>query len=190
LNKLDLIIPEKQAELRALQADLTDALTGIDSPDFRRAAMIQPLVNDVQAEIVRLQKLREVAEPPQDFSAYLSRLLTDDDVTKMELWVTIKNHGNEVTVRLLEIRKWKTGYQVTCALRFPAPLQNYLYALHTNKELEHIGWTAGRGGKTFRLKAQVKNLDQFDAFTQKMAVTMLEALGSLWRRGQQIFRYR
>jgi len=34
LNKLDLIIRDRQAELLALQADLSDALTGIDSPQI------------------------------------------------------------------------------------------------------------------------------------------------------------
>jgi len=190
MNKIDLIIRDRQAELLALQADLSDALTGIDSPDYRRAARIQPLIYGVQDEIKRLEKLRQVISPSHDFSTHLSRLLTDDSITTLELWVGIKNYWNDVTVRILEIGKGKSGYRVTCTLRLAVPLQTHLYAPHTTQELQHIGWTASRGGKTFWLKMQVKNPEQFDAFAQRMAVTLLEALGSLWTHGQQFFRYR
>jgi hypothetical protein len=36
LNKLELVIREKQAELHGLQAELNEALTGIESPDYER----------------------------------------------------------------------------------------------------------------------------------------------------------
>src|ERR1700683_864899 len=54
LDKLELIIREKQAELRSLQAELNDALTGIESPDYERASRLQPLIYGVEVEIKRL----------------------------------------------------------------------------------------------------------------------------------------
>ena len=51
VEKLDLIIHDKQAELRALEAELTEALTGIESPDYEWAARIHPLIYAVQFEI-------------------------------------------------------------------------------------------------------------------------------------------
>jgi len=76
LDKLTLLIRDKQAELQALQAELTEALTGIESPDYEWAARIQPLICGLEAEIDRLYQFREVPDPPQDFAAILSRLLT------------------------------------------------------------------------------------------------------------------
>jgi len=190
LDKLTLLIRDKQAELQALQAELTEALTGIESPDYEWAARIQPLIYGLEAEIDRLYQFREVADPPQNFATVLSRLLTDDTVTTLELWVTIKDYWNDVTVRLLEIRKAKSGYRITCTLRLSEPAQMHLHHDYTTAKLRHLGWTAAKGGKTCWFKAQVKSPDQFDRFNQRMAVTMLEVLRPLWGHGQQYFRYR
>jgi hypothetical protein len=57
VEKLDLIIRDKQAELLALHAELTEALTGLESPDYGWAARIQPLIYAVQFEIDRLEEL-------------------------------------------------------------------------------------------------------------------------------------
>ena len=190
MDKLNLIIADRRAELQALQAELTEALTGIESPDYEWAARVQPLIYGVRAEIKRLEKLCLVAQPSLDFSSHLSRLLTDDTVTMLELWVGIKDHWNDVTVRLLEIRKWKAGYHVTCTLWLTKPLETHLFVEYTAADLQHLGWTAGRGGKTFWFKARIKNPDQFDSFNQRMAVTMLEALASLWAHGHQYYRFK
>lgn len=190
MNKLELLIEEKQAEWRVLNEQLDDALTGIESPDYERAGRIQPLIYAVRTEIERLLKLREVTDTVEDFSTRLSRLLTDDGVTCLEVWTQIKDYWNDVTVRLLEIRKAKAGYAVSCTLRLTEPLQMHLHADYTAEQLQHLGWTAGRGGKSFWYKAKIKNPDQFDIFHRHIAVTVLEALGSLWGHGQQYFRFR
>lgn len=189
LDKLDLLLREKQAELQTLLGEMTEALTGIESPDYEWAARVQPLIYGVRAEIERLEKLRRVYQPADDFSTHLSRLLTDNTVTTLELWTHIKDHWNDVAVRLLEIKKLRSGYVVSCTLRITAPIEGRLYGDRTTEELQHLGWTAGRGGKTFWYKARVKNPDQFDAFCQRLAVTMLEALPGLWRHGRQYFRF-
>lgn len=190
MDKVDLIINDRQTKLRALQAELTDALTGIESPDYEWAARIQPLIYGVQAEIKRLERLRLTAQPSKDFCAHISRLLTDNTVTTLELWVGIRDHWNDVTVCLLEIRKWKSGYFVTCTLRLAEPLRGHLYGEYTTAELQHLGWTAGRGGRKFWFKTRIKSPDQFDSFNQRIAVTMLEALASLWAHGQQYYRFK
>ena len=191
MDNLDLIIRDRQTELNELQGELTDALTGIDSPDYTRAARIERLIYRVEAEIRRLEKLRRVANPSKDFSAYFSQLLTDDTVTMLELWVGVKDYWrHDVTVRLLVIQKWKSGHTVTCTLRLSEPLPEHVNSEHTASELQRLGWTRGRGGRTFRFKARIKNPYQFDVFSQRMAVTMLEALGNLWAQRQQYFRFK
>jgi hypothetical protein len=117
LDKLDLIIQEKQAELRSLQAELGAALTGIESPDYEVAARIQPLIHAVQFEIDRLEKLRGVSTPPIDFPAHLSRLLTDESIKTLELWTQIKDHWHDTTFPLLTIRKLKSRYHLSCTIR-------------------------------------------------------------------------
>lgn len=190
MNKLELLIEDKQAELQALNEQLDDALTGIESPDYERAARIQPLIYAVRAEIERLLKLREVPNTAEDFSTQLSRLLTDGTVTYLEVWSQIKDHWSDMTVRLLEISKAKAGYAVSCTLRLTEPLQMHLHAEYTAELLQHLGWTAGRGGKTFWYRAKIKKPDQFDAFNRHMAVTVFEGFGSLWGHGRQYFRFR
>ena len=83
VEKLDLIIHDKQAELRALEAELAEALTGIESPDYEWAARIHPLIYAVQFEIDRLEELRLVPDPQAGFAARLSRLLTDNALTAL-----------------------------------------------------------------------------------------------------------
>ena len=106
MDKPDGIIRERQLELQGLQVELSDALTGIESPDYERAARIQPIIFSLEAEIKRLEKLRQVMSPPQSSQFYLSGLLTDDKVTTLELWTQIRDHWGETTFRLLEIRSW------------------------------------------------------------------------------------
>ena len=188
MEKLDLIIHDKQAELRALEAELTEALTGIESPDYEWAARIHPLIYAVQFEIDRLEELRLVPDPQAGFAARLSRLLTDNALTKLELWTEIKD-WNYLTVMVLEIRKGKSGGRLTCTLLLPEALQLHLDSEYTVERLRHLGWTIGHGGKRCWYKAQVKSPDQFEAFTQQMAVTMFEPLSNLWKQGPQHFRY-
>jgi len=190
LDKLELIIKEKKAELRGLQAELDEALTGIESPDYERAWRLQPLIYGAEAEIDRLENLRSVRPTGQDFQSYLSRLMTDDSVTTLELWTHIQDYQNDVTVRVLKIRKGKTGRRISCILRFEEPTQAHLYGDHTTDALQHISWKAGRGGRTFYYKTRLRSPDEFDSFCQLMSVTLLEALFSLWKHGQQYFRYR
>lgn len=189
LDKLELIIREKQAELQGLQAELNEALTGIESPDYETAGRIQPLLYGVRAEIERLEKLRRVPNTSEDFPSHLSRFLTDDAVTTLELWTQIKDHWNDSTFRLLEIRKGKSR-GITCTLRLTDPANQHLHGDYTTAELQRIGWKAGRGGKTFWFKTRIKSPDQLDAFCQMMSVAMLEALAGLWGHGQQQYQFK
>jgi hypothetical protein len=152
VDKLDLIIQDKQAELRALQAEMAEALTGIESPDYQWAARVQPLIHSTQFEINRLERLRLIPDPRSDFAAQLSQLLTSNTITKLELWTEIKD-WNYMTVKVLEIRKGKSGHRLTCTLFLPEPLQPHLLGEHTIQELRHLGWTAGHGGKRGWYKA-------------------------------------
>lgn len=188
---MELLLREKQAEWQALNEQLDDALTGVfDSPDYARAARLQPLIYGVRAEIERLLRLSKVPDTTQDFSVQLSRLLTDNTVSCLELWTHLKDYWNDVTVRVLEIRKTKAGYAVSCALKLTEHLLLHLHQGYTVDQLQHLGWTVGRGGKTFWYKARIKDPDRFEAFHRHMAVTVLEALGPVWRHGQQHFRFR
>jgi hypothetical protein len=196
VDKLSLIVRDKQAELQALQAEMTEALTGIESPDYEWAARIEPLIHGLQREIDRLEDLRLIPDPQTDFAARLSRLLTDYTVTTLELWTEI-NDWNYMTILVLEIRKGRTPKtspktspnRLTCTLLLPEPLQVHLNSEYTIEHLRHLGWTTGHGGKRCWYKVQVKTPDQFDKFTQHMAVIMLEPLSSLWKQGPQHFRY-
>jgi hypothetical protein len=194
LDKLDLIIREKQAELQSLQAELHEALTGvklpgIELPDYETAGRLQPVLYGLMTEIERLEKLRIVQPATQDFQTYLSRLLTDDTVSTLELWTQIRDYWSDTTIRLLEIRKGKTGHRISCMLRLGEPTEPHLYSEHTAK-LQHIGWKAGRGKRTFYFKTRLRSPDTFDAFCQIMSVTMLEALSSLWQLGQQYYCFK
>jgi hypothetical protein len=187
LNKLDLIIQEKQAELRGLQAELQEALIGIELPDYEVAARIQPLIYGVQKEISWLEKLRDVSAPPAGFATHLSRLLTDDSLTTLELWTQIKDYWHDSTFPLLTIRKPKANYYPSCTIRLTEAAEGHLFGEHTVAELRHLGWNPARGDKIFYYKARVKNPDQFDAFCQKISVTLLEVLPSLFGLGRQYF---
>ena len=172
-----------------MQSELNEALTGPESPDYERAWRLQPLIYGVEAEIGRLENLRSVRPVEQDFQSYLSRLLTDNTLSTLELWTHIQDHWNDVTVRLLEVRKRKTGRHISCMLRFEEPAQAHLYDEYTTAELQHIGWKSARGGKTFYYKTRLQNPDAFDRFCQFMSVTLLEALVNLWKLGQQYYRF-
>jgi hypothetical protein len=189
LDKLELIIQEKRAELRGLRGELNEALTGPESPDYERAWRLQPLIYGAEAEIDRLESLRRVRPVAQDFQSYLSRLVTDESVTKLELWTHIQYYQRDNTVRVLEIRKAKTGRRITCVLRIEEPAEVHLYYEHTTAVLRHIGWTVGRRGKTFYYKTRLKSPDAFDSFCQFMSASLLEGLGSLWRYGRQYYRF-
>lgn len=173
-----------------MQAELNEALMGIESPDYETAARLQPVVYGLMGEIKRLEKLRLVQPVTQDFQTYLSRLLTHDTVTTLELWTGIRDYWSDTTIRLLEIRKGKTGHLISCTLRLREPTDSHLYSEHTSAGLQHIGWKAGRGKRTFYFKTRLRSPDAFDAFCQMMSVTMLEALASLWQHGQQYYRFK
>jgi hypothetical protein len=190
LDKLELIIREKQAELHGLQAELNDALTGIESPDYERAWRLQPLIYGAEAEIDRLENLRCVRTVALDFKSYLSRLVTDDRISTLELWTHIQDYWSDVTVRVLEIKKGKTGRRISCMLRLEEPARKHLNDEYTTAELQHIGWKPARGGKTFYYRTRLRSPDAFDSFCQFMGVTLLKALLSLWRHGQQYYRFR
>jgi hypothetical protein len=189
LDKLELIIQEKRAELRGLQGELNEALTGPESPDYERAWRLQPLIYGAEAEIRRLEKLRCVRPVTQDFQSYLSRLVTDHSVTTLELWTHIQDYNNDVTARVLEIRKGKTGRRISCMLLLEEPARAHLHDRYTIAELQRIGWKAGRRGKTFYYKTTLRSPDEFDNFCQFMSVTLLEPLFGLWRHGQQYYRF-
>ena len=140
-------------------------------------------------KIKRLENLRSVRPIAQDFQSYLLRLVTDDRLTALELWTNIQDYDIDVTVRVLEIKKGKAGRRISCKLRFEEPAQAHLYEKYTSAELRHIGWEAGKGGKTFYYKTRLRSPDEFDSFCQLIGVTLLEALRSLWRYGQQHYRF-
>lgn len=190
MDKLDLIIREKHAELQGLQAELNEALTGIESPDYETAGRLQQVIDGLMAEIGRLKKLRMVQPATQDFPTWLSRLLTDDTVTTLELWTRIKDYESDTSTRMLEIRKGKTGHRISCTLRLTEPTDAHLHRDYTVADLQHIGWKAGRGTRTFYFKTRLRSPDAFDAFCQMMSVTMLEALASLWGHGEQYYRFK
>jgi hypothetical protein len=190
LDKLNLIIRDKQAELKGLQEELNEALTGIESSDYETAARIFPLIHGVTREIERLEKLSGVLNTPQDFPFYLSRLLTDHTLAILELWTGIQDYWNDVTIRLLEIRKLKNNRGISCTLRLTEPADTHLHVEWTTAALQHIGWTARRGERTFYYRTRLRSPDQFDAFCQFMSVTALEALPSLLRHGPQYYRFR
>ena len=187
MEKIDLIIQELQTELQFLQAELNEALNGIDVPDYVLAHRLQSIIRRANIEIERLEKLRSVRPAPKDFQSYFSRLLTDDTCSVLELWTQIK-YKDDVTIRLLEIRKLKNS-SISCMLRLLEPLD-----LHSVKwmavQLQRLGWKALRGERTFYYKANMRSPDEFDAFCQVMGATLLEPLGSLWELGQQYYRYR
>jgi hypothetical protein len=126
----------------------------------------------------------------QDFRSNLSRLLTDDTLTVLELWTGIQDYWNDVTIRLLEIRKLKNNRGISCTLRLTEPADTHLHGEWTTAALELIGWTVPRGGRIFYYRTWLRSPDQFDAFCQFMSVTALEALPSLWGQGQQYYRFR
>ncbi len=189
MDKLELIIRDKQIELRDLQADLNEALTGVESLDFKTAARLEPLIAAITDEIERLEKLRLVRPASIGFQSYFSRLLTDDSCSVMELWTHFKNYRTDVTIRLLEIRKLK-GRNISCKLRLIEPADSHLYLAWTTSELQHIGWRTLGSSRSFYYKTMMRSPDQFDAFCQMLSVTLLEPLGSLWKYGQQYYRYR
>lgn len=98
MDKLDLLIKEKQAELRGLLAELQDALTDLDIPDYETAGRLQPIVYAVMREIRQLESLGTVSFTPDDFQANFSRFLTDDTLHTLELWTFVRGfygHGLE-----------------------------------------------------------------------------------------------
>jgi hypothetical protein len=190
LDRLDLIIREKQTELDGLNAELDEALTGLESPDYETAGRILPLIYDVETDIERLEKLRSFGDIPQGFEAHLSGWLRNDNFTILELWAELGDFWVEVTTRLLEIRKLKTGRRISCTLRLMEAVRRNLDVEWAGAYLQHIGWTARPNGATFYYKTSLKSPDQFDAFCQVMSVTMLEALSCIWRNRQQFYRFR
>ena len=187
LDKLHLVKKDKQSELKDLEQELEDALTGIESPDFERAARIQPLIYGLQFELERLERLATVLPPTQDFQAHISQLLTGM-YTSLELWLELPDHYGDVTVRLLEIRKLKTRHLLSCRLQIVKPIDRHIYEEGTVALLQHIGWKATRGGKTFRMKVLLRSPVAMDDLCQRMSVTMLEGFGQLWQDRRQYYR--
>jgi hypothetical protein len=111
-------------------------------------------------------------------------------VTTLELWTQIRDYWSDATTRLLEIRKGKNGHRISCMLRLGETTDPHLHDEYTSADLQHIGWKPGRGKRTFYFKTRLRSPDAFDAFCQMMSVTMLEALASLWKHGEQYYRFK
>ena len=188
MDKLELLIKEKQAELQGLEAELREALTGIESPDYETAGRLQPIIYSVMAEIRQLEMLRKVPPAPDDFQVHLSRFITNDTLTVLELWTEIRDYWADVSIRVVEIRKLKSSREISCTIQLLEPSEVHLHAEYTATELKHLGWKAIRGEKTFYRKTKLRSPDQFEAFCQIMSVTFLEPLKPLWRHGQQYYR--
>jgi hypothetical protein len=189
MDKLELVIHEKQLELQGLQAELEEALTGPESPDYETAVRIQPLIWELRSEIERLMILRQVKPAPKDFPFHLSSLLTDDTRKGLECCIQIKDYWTDSTFSLLEICKLKDR-SISCTLRLTEEAYRQLHKEWTHAQLFHIGWKALRGDKTFYYKARMRSPDEFDRFCQLISVTLLEPLAALFGHGRQYYQLR
>jgi hypothetical protein len=191
LNKIDLLIKELRAELGMLEAEMCEALRFPGDRDYEYAALLSPLIGGLQREITKLETLAICPDPTsgEGFEARVWQLL-NGPYRSLEVWVSTQNCDWPQTNLLLEIRRLKARHTLSCTLRVVECIQRFLYYDYA-ASLQHIGWQMMQGGKMFRRKAVLRNLDDLETFCQWISVTMLEPFAGIWQREEgQYYRLR
>ena len=192
MDKIDLLINEKRAELRILEAEIYEALKYPGDRDYEYAALLYPLIGGLLQEIVKLEALALRPDPPsgEGFEARVWQLLTGP-YRSLEIWISIPDYDCPQTTLLLEMRRLKARHTVSCTLRVVECMERYLHYDDAAASLQHIGWQMMRGGKVFRRKAVLRNLGDLETFCQWMSVTMLEPFAGIWQYDEgQYYRFR
>jgi hypothetical protein len=192
LNKIDLLLDEKRAELKTLDNEMYEALRYPGDRDYGYAALLYPLIGGLQREIRKLETLARLSEPPVEerFEARVWHLLTGQSQS-LEMWVSIRDYHVPQTTFLLEIRKLKAKHTLSCTLLFAKCFEQYVFYDSAAPFLEQIGWHKMRGGRMFKRKAVVKNLNDLEKFCQWMSATMLEGFDGVWKYSDgQYYRFK
>ena len=191
MNKIDLLIKEKRAELSILEAEMYEALKFSADRDYEYAALLSPLIGGLRREIVQLEDLALLPDPPSGdgFEARVWQLLTGPH-RSLEIWISIREYDSSLTTLFLEMRKLKARHTLSCTLRIAECIQRRVHYEYAAASLQHIGWQMMRGGKVFRRKAVLSNAGDLGTFCQWMSVTMLEPFAGVWQYAEgQYYRF-
>lgn len=192
MNKIDLIIKEKRAELATLELEKYEALKYAGDRDYAYVAILYPIMSMVEREIAKFEKLKHRPDPPasEGFEAQVWQMLKGP-FQSLEIWVEIEDYSVSQTTRLLEIKKLKARNRISCTIRMDKCFQQYLHQEYAASILEHIGWQKIDYGKSFRRKTILKTLDDLETFCQWMSATMLDGLDGILRYSKaQYYRLR
>jgi hypothetical protein len=108
----------------------------------------------------------------------------------MEIWLDIQDYCEPQSFCLLEIRKLKAKYTVSCTIRIEDNIERYLILDTTSSLFEKVGWHKV-GRKMFRRKAVLKEPASLERFCQLMSVTMLDSFDGILEYGKrQYYRFR
>jgi hypothetical protein len=179
LNNIDLILKEKQAELELLKSEMKDALGVQGDVDFEYAALIYPLIGEIQREIRYFNYLEGIGNPVavNSFVSYLQRLLAEE-WSSLHIAIDIRSYP-EYTGSIVEIRKMKTRHRVECIFTLTAELSNFIYP-EVGSELRRLGWKDYKRNNAFIYKTRLKNTEDLASFHVWLSGTLLGPLKSIW----------
>jgi hypothetical protein len=188
---MTLLIREKRNELNLLQHEMQDALKFPGDRDYEYVALLYPLISGLEREIEKLEALAQRPDPSSDdgFEAHVRQFLSEP-YQLMEIWVDIQDYYEPQSFCLLEIRKLKSKYTVSCTIRIEDNIERYLILDTTSSLFEKVGWHKV-GRKMFRRKAVLKEATSLESFCQLMSVTMLDSFDGILEYGKrQYYRFR
>lgn len=191
MNKIDLIIKEKRAELNLLQHEMDEALRFAGDRDYEYAALLYPLIGGLEREIEKFVALSQRPDPVSGngFELHIKKLLSGP-FQSLEIWFETQDYWIPQTTRLLMIRKLKKRHRVSCTIEFAKCFEQNLHIESAISMLQHIGWQRIRSGKAFGRKVELRTSTDIDTFCQLMSLTVLEIFRGVWEQGQgQYFRF-
>lgn len=170
---------------------MKDALKYPEDKDYEYAALLYPLIGEVEREIKKLEALEQRPDPTSDdgFEAHVRQFLAGP-YRLMEIWIDIEDYDGSRSICLLEIRKLQPRFTVSCTIRIGDDIELYLTHDATSSLFEHIGWhKKGRG--IFRHKAVLKEPANLERFCQLISVTLLDVFAGILKYGKkQYYRFR
>jgi hypothetical protein len=185
LNKLDILIQEKEAELKNLRQEWEETFRFAGDIDFEYAALLYPIIGQVARDIDRLKALQYVSETGTEgsFPSYIEQLLTAQwRSLEIQVHFSEREYG---TAPLMEIHKVKGRRALRCKLMISESIAGWLY--DPDNEFRQIGWTPGRSKNVFYLYHPMRTEEDKTAFFYLMSRTLMDPFSQLWKACQQYY---
>ena len=187
MDKTDLVIAQKEEELKFLREELEKALDPRSDTHYEFIPILYRALNMATWELEKIKELAAVQASAAGsvFSSYVAKVLSGENAS-----LTITAHVNtpysNEWLHIMDINKMRAKNTLLCSINLSERVEEYLPS-NADQALIHIGWKRSKKKKSFRLKYSIRNEEDMQNFHMVISRTLLDAFDHLIKAAKEHF---